>query len=219
MSTDDYLMAREEWDDRFAGQRRALRFMAALTVLSVMGGLGGAGYGMYAMLNSRYVPYIVAIDDLGKAQLAPSPEVVSDWPTHVVKRELETWIERLRTVTPDIDVLRSNHQAASAYMDVGTPAFTKLETAFNQPGMNPLERAKTMTVTADVRSVNAVGGSSWRLEWVETSFNRSDGKTIARKRFVATVLVEFRVINDLEKLGVNPLGLFILDIDIQEERA
>ncbi|MBD1204738.1 MAG: hypothetical protein H9533_11445 [Rhodobacteraceae bacterium] len=219
MSGDDYLMAREEWDDRFAGQRRALRFMAALTVVSVVGGMIGAGYGMYAMLNSRYVPYIVAVDDLGKAQLAPSPEVVSDWPAPVVKRELETWLERLRTVTPDIAVLRSNHQAASAYMDVGTPAFTKLETAFNQPGMSPLERAKTMTVSADVRSINAVGGSSWRLEWVETSFSRTDGKQIARKRFVATVLVEFRAVNDLEKLETNPLGLFIRDIDIQEERA
>jgi type IV secretory pathway TrbF-like protein len=36
---------------------------------------------------------------------------------------------------------------------------------------------------------------------------------------VATVLVEFRVINDLERLETNPLGLFIRDIDIQEERA
>jgi type IV secretory pathway TrbF-like protein len=144
---------------------------------------------------------------------------VTDWPVPVVKRELETWLERLRTVTPDIAVLRSNHAAAAAYMEVGTPAFTKLETAFNQPGMSPLERAKTMTVSADVRSINAVGGSSWRLEWVETSFNRNDGKQISRKRFVATVLVEFRVINDLERLETNPLGLFIRDIDIQEERA
>ncbi|MBD1205415.1 MAG: type IV secretion system protein [Rhodobacteraceae bacterium] len=219
MGSDDYALARAEWDDRFAGQRRALRFMAALTILSVAGGLAGAGYGMWATINARYVPYIVAVDDIGKAALAPSPTVVTDWPVPVVKRELETWLERLRTVTPDIAVLRSNHAAAAAYMEVGTPAFTKLETAFNQPGMNPLERAKTMTVSADVRSINAVGGSSWRLEWVETSFNRTDGKQISRKRFVATVLVEFRVINDLERLETNPLGLFIRDIDIQEERA
>lgn len=52
-----------------------------------------------------------------------------------------------------------------------------------------------------------------------SGFNRTDGKQISRKRFVATVLVEFRVINDLERLETNPLGLFIRDIDIQEERA
>lgn len=218
MSTDEYLLAREEWDDRFAGQRRAVRFMAALTVFSVVGGFFGLGYGMWATLNSRFVPYVVSIDDLGKAQLAPSPQVVSDWPAHVVKRELETWLERLRTVTPDVAVLRTNHSTAAAYMETGSPAFQKLEAIFNQPGMNPVERAKISTVSADVRSVNAIGGSSWRLEWVETSFNRSDGKPSGRKRFVATVLVEFRAVDDLERLKTNPLGLFIQDIDIQEER-
>jgi type IV secretion system protein VirB5 len=219
MSTEDaYLAARKEWDDRFAGQRRTVRFLATVSLLSLAIGVTGGIYGMWATVNARFVPYLVVIDDIGRAALAPSPQVISDWPEHVIKRELETFIERIRTITPDRSLLGENHQKAMAYLDSGEAAFRKLTTYFREPRNDPLERAKTVTVSSDVTTVNYLGGQSWRVEWTERSYERASGKELDTRRYVATLVVAWRQVRDLALLQVNPLGLFITDLDIQELR-
>ena len=192
--------------------------MAVAMLLSLVIGVSGGLYGMWATINARFVPYIVVIDDLGRAALAPSPEAISDWPEHVVKRELETFVERIRTITPDRTLLAENHQKAMAYLDSREAAFRKLTTYFREPRNDPLERAKTVTVSSDVTTVNFLGGQSWRVEWTERAYERATGKELESRRYVATLVVAWRQVRDLALLQVNPLGLFITDLDIQELR-
>jgi type IV secretion system protein TrbF len=215
---DEYLAARAEWDDRFAGQRKTVRVLTGITGAALFIGAAGAIFGMYATLNSRFIPYVVAVDSLGRAVSAPAPAKVGDWPSAVVKRELADFIDKIRTITPDIAVLRQNHDQAAAYLDRSEAAFQKLQTYFSQPANEPVARAATVTVAVDVTSVNYVGGSTWRVEWTETTFGRKDGKEISRKLYVATLIIAVRPVRTEELLRQNPLGLFITDLDIQEVR-
>ncbi|TMV38346.1 hypothetical protein FGG78_42985, partial [Thioclava sp. BHET1] len=99
---DDYIAARKEWDDRFLGQRRMNTLYACITGASLAIGLAGMAFGIYASVNSRFIPYVVAVDKLGHATVAPSPKRVADWPPAVIRRELADFISNIRTITPDM---------------------------------------------------------------------------------------------------------------------
>ena len=212
----DYAAARQEWDDRFAGQRRTVRVLVAITFLALgLGGLG-MGYGIHTGARSQYLPYVVQVDTLGRVATAPLPQQVREWPPHVIKRELDLFFERLRGVSPDLSVIGANHRAVDRFLPGGTPAARKLRDYFQDPRNNPVKRAQTETVAVEVVSVNAVSDRTWRVEWIETVHARASGQVLRTPRFVATTQIEFRRITSRQLIRDNPLGMFVLDLDIQE---
>ena len=214
----EYLAARQEWDDRFAGQRKTVRVLTGITFAAlVLAGLG-MSYGIYTGARTQYIPHLVMVDALGRVDVAPPPERVKNWPPRVIRRELELFFERLRTVSPDPNVIGENHRAFEKFLPAGSPAATKLRDFFQKPQNNPIDRARTETVAMEVISVNFVTGSTWRVEWRETTFSATSGKQTGTKRFVATAQIEFRTPTSAALLRVNPLGLFIRELDIQEIR-
>ncbi|MDE3238890.1 MAG: hypothetical protein KGN33_08010 [Paracoccaceae bacterium] len=216
MSGDDYMRARQEWEDRFLGQRKTVRLLVALSAASLaIGGLGLC-YGAWASINSRFVPYVVAVDKIGRTVVAPSPETVDNWPPAVIRRELANFVRNLRTITPDLAVLRRQAGEAAAHLHRNSAAFQKISDYFRSAGHMPVEEAKTETVSVDVGSVNHIGGSSWRVEWTETAYGRQDGKLIGKHDYVATMIVHMAPVHSASELESNPLGLFVDDIDIQE---
>ena len=212
----EYLAAREEWDDRFAGQRKTVRVLTGISVLAlVLGGLG-MGYGIHTGARTQFIPFLVEVDELGRVELGPPPQRVGDWPPRVIRRELELFFERLRTVSPDRHVIGDNHRALEKFLPANSPAATKLRAYFQDPRHNPVSRADSETVVLEVISVNSLSEATWRIEWRETVFSSTSGKQIDTRRFVATTQIEFRTPGSNALLKVNPLGLFILDLDIQE---
>ncbi len=215
----EYLAARQEWDDRFAGQSKTVRVLTGITFLAlVLGGLG-MGYGIHTGARTQYLPFLVQADELGRVETVAWPKQVGDWPEQVIRRELDLFFERLRSVSPDLSVMRDNHHTAEKFLPSGSPAAAKLRSYFQDPRHDPVTRAKTETVTVEVISVNSISDSTWRIEWRETLFARSSGKQIGLKRFVATIQIEFRTPRSRALVTANPLGLFILDLDIQEIRT
>lgn len=212
----EYLAARAEWDDRFAGQRKTVRVLTGITFLALVIGLSGLGYGIYTGGRTQFIPHVVQVDTLGRVEVAPPPERVDDWPRHVIKRELDLFFERMRSVSPDLTVIGRNHRAVEKFLPAGAPSVTKLRRYFQDPRNNPVKRAETETVGVEVISVNFVSGTTWRVEWVETLFARASGREIGTQRYVATTQIVFRLPRSRKLLKDNPLGLFILDFDIQE---
>lgn len=213
---DVYLAARAEWDDRFAGQRRSVRYMAAVTAGALALAAAGMGFGIYASLEGHFVPYVVAIDKLGQARVAPAPKRVGDWPAPVIRRELADFIRNIRTITPDIDTLRHDQDAAGALIAPNSAAWRKIAVLMRSAGHRPLELAKTETVDVTIASVNFLGGSSWQVQWTESAYSRDTGKLISRGAFTATMVLAFRQPTDRGTLTLNPLGLYITQIDIQQ---
>ena len=214
--SDEYLRARKEWDDRFLGQQKTVRLLIALSAGSLLIGAMGLGFGTWASVNSRFVPYVVAVDKIGHTVVAPSPHTVHGWPPAVIRRELANFVVNLRTITPDLAVLRRQANEAAAHLHRDAPAFRKIASYFHTAGHSPTEEAKTKTISVDVSSVNHIGGSSWRVEWTETTYGRQDGKLLGRHNYVATMIINLSPVHSAAELQNNPLGLFIHDIDIEE---
>ena len=213
---EEYIAARLEWDDRFASQRKTVRVLAGITLVSLAIGFLGLGYGIWTGARTQYIPYIVQVDQLGRTEIAADPVRVNDWPAPVIKRELELFIQRYRTVSPDLSVVSKNHYALEKFLTSNSAASAKIRTHLSDPANDPIRRAASETVSVDIKSVNFVSGSSWRAEWVETSYARQSGRTRGAKRFVATLQIEFRAPKSREIVKDNPLGLFLVDLDVQE---
>ncbi len=215
----EYLAARQEWDDRFAGQRKSVKVLTGITVLSLSIGLLGLGYGVWTGARTQYIPYVVQVDQLGRSEIAAEPKRLGDWPPAVIKRELELFFDRFRTVSPDASIIVKNHSALEKFLPSGAPATHKIRTFFNSPENNPLKRAVRETVSFELVSVNFVSGQTWRVEWIETAYARQSGRAHATTRYVATTQVEFRRPKSREIIQDNPLGLFLVDVDVQEIKS
>lgn len=212
----EYLAAREEWDDRFASQRKTVGFLGITTIISLgIGGLG-LGYGIWTTARTQYIPYVVQVDNLGRAEIAAEPQLVGQWPDIVVKRELGLFFNRLRTISPDLSVVVKNHEAFEKFLPAGSPAEQKIRSYFSRAENDPRKRAARETVAVEIVGVNLVSGSSWQIEWTETAFARQSGRKQGVKRFAAIAQIEFRTPKSRELLKENPLGMFLLDLDTQE---
>ena len=174
------------------------------------------GYGIHTGARSQFLPYIVQVDTLGRVATAPLPQEVGAWPPHLIKRELDLFFERLRSVSPDLSVIGQNHRAVEKFLPSGAPAANKLRAYFQDPRNNPVARAETETVAVEVVSVNALSDRTWRVEWIETVHARGSGRVTRTPRFVASVQIEFRRLRSAALIRDNPLGMFVLDLDIQE---
>jgi type IV secretion system protein VirB5 len=217
-SLSDYALARKEWDDRFASQRKAVSFLAVITLVSLGIGLIGTSFAVWTTARTQFVPYIVNVDDLGRIERGQDPQPVTSWPDEVIKRELELITKRMRQVSPDLGIVAENIDALYKFLPANSAASTKLNTYYGDKRNDPRQRAKEETVSIDVLSVNKVTDRTWRIEWEETAYSRTSGRLRDKRRFVATLQTVFRKPGDRVVIKHNPLGLFVEDIDIQEVR-
>jgi type IV secretory pathway TrbF-like protein len=98
-SYNPYLAARREWDERYGHlitrerNWRIMAFICALTALLAIGGM------IRLSTKSRIVPFVVAMDSLGRT-VAPGPaEQASPSDDRLKRATLLTWVEDLRTGT------------------------------------------------------------------------------------------------------------------------
>ena len=101
-----YTMARQEWDERYgdlisrAKNWRRIAFLSMSTTLVCVAGMVTIGY------RSHTVPYVVALDDVGRAiPVIPAKQVaVKD--VRLQEATVARWITNLRTVVIDPVVQR-----------------------------------------------------------------------------------------------------------------
>ncbi|MCY3875431.1 MAG: VirB8/TrbF family protein [Rhodobacteraceae bacterium] len=218
-STNPYMVAQREWDERFAFHAATAQRFFRLGLAGMVMGAVGLGFGIWAASQSEYVPYLVKVDDLGRAEALAQPTTISEWPTAVVKRELQRFIERARSIPADRAVLERNLWRLYRFMRTDSPAFRILSEAFQANGTNPMIRWNQETVFVRVTSVSYSGGSSWRVEWSERTSARLTGENLSEKRYVGILVLGDPVSVSREALEANPLGLMVNHIDIQRVRT
>ena len=218
-TTNPYIVAQREWDERFAFHAAtAQRFFWMGLAGLLMGGVG-LGFGIWAASQSEYVPYLVRVDDLGRAEALPQPATLEEWPTSVVKRELQTFVERARSIPADREILERNLHRLYRFMPTTSPAYHRLTEAYEAAETNPIARWDRETVTITVTSVTYAGGSSWRVEWDERVSARESGEVLTEERYIAVLVLGPQARVGREELEANPLGLMVENIDIQKVRT
>jgi len=169
------------------------------------------GFAVWAAVRSQYVPYIVAVDDLGRAQPVQAIKAVADWPDAAVRRELSDLTRDWRSITSDEAVLHQRYRRLQYFLEENSAADRKVRQWARET--LPLKRAATQTVDVDVTSVNFVGGRTWLVEWSERRRSRATGNIEETTRWRGSFVLEKRRITDPAWLAKNPFGMIIEDID------
>jgi type IV secretory pathway TrbF-like protein len=91
-----YLAARREWDERYGSlitRERNWRIMAILCSLVALASIGGM---IRLSTKSHIVPFVVAMDSLGRTAAAGSAEETSPSDDRLKRATLFNWVEDLR---------------------------------------------------------------------------------------------------------------------------
>ena len=132
-----YLAARHEWDERYGSlitRERNWRLMALICAAIALVVIGGV---IRLSTKTHIVPFVVAMDSLGRTMAAGPAEEASTSDDRLKRATLFTWVEDLRTVTTDGIAQRKAIDRVYAHIASGAPQ----------------KRASSETVSVEVRSV------------------------------------------------------------------
>ena len=204
--SETYLAARAEWNERYGSyisQARTWRLAALLSMLVSLGAVGGV---VYIGSQSKIVPYIVEVNQLGDALAAQRADVASTPDTRLIRAQLARWIVDVRTVYLDAAAQHALVNEAYGMTDRQSPADGALNEYFR--AHNPFIRAQDQSVTVHVSSVLPISENTWRIEWSEETFKR-DGSASGTANWRATVSVSINPPTDSNTILINPTGLYV----------
>ncbi|MDG5488886.1 conjugal transfer protein TrbF [Sphingomonas sp. BGYR3] len=206
-----YQRAGQLWDERIGSARvqaRNWRLMA-------FGGLGLTAAMSAALvwqsLQSKVVPYVVAVDRLGEARAVSEAERDYQPSDAQVAWHLARFIEQVRSVSLDPVLMRQDWLSAYDFVTRRGAQFLGdyARTA------NPFGRVGERAVSVQVTSVVRASDRSFQVKWTETDYER--GNRTGTSNWTGILTVMRRAPSSAETLRRNPLGLYVDAIDWSRE--
>jgi type IV secretion system protein VirB5 len=206
-----YQRAGQLWDERIGSARvqaRNWRLMA-FGGLFLTTGLSGAL--VWQSMQSRVVPYVVAVDRLGEAQ-AVTPAEVDYRPTDPqVAWFLARFVTDVRGRSLDPVLMRDNWLQAYDFASKRGASFLGDYARTS----NPFAEVGTRTVSVQVTSVVRASDTSFQVKWTESAYER--GSLSGTSHWTGILTVALKPPKDAETLRKNPLGLYVDAIDWSKE--
>lgn len=199
------------WDERIGSARvqaRNWRLMAfgSLALASAM-----SAALVWQSLQSRVVPYVVAVDRLGEARAVTEAERRYQPTDAQIAWHLARFIEQVRSISTDPVLTRRNWLTAYDFV-------TKRGSQFlggYARSADPFGAIGDKMVSVQVTSVVRASDRSFQVKWTETAFER--GVQIGSSRWTGILTVVQRPPSSAEMLRRNPLGIYIDAIDWSRE--
>jgi type IV secretion system protein TrbF len=206
-----YQRAAQVWDDRIGSARvqaKNWRLMA-FGSLALSAGLSAAL--VWQSLNGSVVPWVVQVDKLGQAQ-AVAPATADYHPTDPqIAFHLARFIEEVRSIPADAIIVRQNWLRAYDFTtQAGALALNDYARA-----NDPFTKVGKTQIAVDVSSVIRASPDSFRVAWVQRTYQ--DGSLASTERWTAILTVVVQVPRDAEKLRANPLGIYVTAINWSKE--
>src|ERR1700742_3978679 len=204
-----YVRARQEWDERFGDQIksknnwRLTAFISMATTFLCVTGMVATAY------RSNTVPYVVALDDVGRAvPVVPAQQVaVKD-----VRRQTAVaarWLNDLRTVVADAVVQR--RLVDEVYAETGQNSAASATVPEFYSKNSPFDLLTKQTVDVSVESVVQQSPRTYEVTWTEVTRDLV-GEFMATHRYRAFVSVTTQEVTDAKQALVNPLGLYVTNL-------
>lgn len=206
-----YQRAAQVWDDRIGSARvqaKNWRLMA-FGSLALSAGLSAAL--VWQSLSGSVVPWVVQVDKLGAAQ-AVAPATADYRPTDPqIAFHLARFIEEVRSIPADAIIVRQNWLRAYDFTtQAGALALNDYARA-----NDPFTKVGKTQIAVDVSSVIRASPDSFRVAWVQRTYQ--DGSLASTERWTAILTVVVQVPRDAEKLRANPLGIYVTAINWSKE--
>ena len=206
-----YQRAGQLWDERIGSARvqaRNWRLMA-FGGLFLTTGLSGAL--VWQSMQSRVVPYVVEVDQLGEAR-AVSPAAADYRPTDPqIAWHLARFITNIRGKSLDAVLMRENWLSAYDFVTERGALFLGEYARAAEPFADVGDR----TVSVQVTSVVRASDNSFQVKWTESHFER--GSLASTSRWTAILTVQMRPPRSADVLRKNPLGLYVDAVDWSRE--
>jgi len=209
MDTSPYLAARREWDERYGSLITRARNWRIAAVLALAVALV-ATCGLIALsTKAKVVPYVVAIDNLGRVLAAGPADQASRADDRLKRAALFQWMSDLRTVTTDGVAQRKAIDRVYSMIANGSPAQVEIGDFYrNDP---PFDRAQKRTVEVDVKAVFPVSDRTYQVEWTEIARGIS-GQIESQDNWKGSVTIAISPPNDERLIRVNPLGIYVTNV-------
>src|SRR3546814_10244232 len=166
---------------------------------------------VWQSMQSRVVPYVVAVDNLGQAQ-AVAPAANDYRPTDPqISWFLAKFITDIRGRSLDPVLMRENW--LSAY-DFATERASLFLGEYARTS-NPFADVGRRTVSVQVTSVVRASDTSFQVKWTEQEYER--GSLSGTTRWTAILTVKVQPPRSADVLRKNPLGLYVDAIDWSRE--
>ena len=157
------------------------------------------------------VPWVVQVDNLGQSQ-AVAPAVADYRPTDPqFAFHLARFIEQTRSIPADAVIVRQNWLRAYDFTtDRGAMALNDYARA-----NDPFSKVGRTQIAVDVSSVIRASPDSFRVAWVQRTYQ--DGSLASTERWTAILTIVVQPPRDAEKLRANPLGIYVNAINWSKE--
>jgi len=206
-----YQKAAQVWDERIGSARvqaKNWRLMA-FGCLMLSGGLASGL--VWQSLRGTVTPWVVQVDHLGQAQ-AVAPADGSYQPTDPqIAFHLARFIEDVRGLPTDGIVLRQEWLRAYDFTtDRGAAALNDYART-----NDPFANLGKLQISIEVTSVIRASPTSFRVAWIQRSYE--NGSLGATERWTAILTVVVDTPRDADRLRKNPLGVYVNAINWSKE--
>jgi type IV secretory pathway TrbF-like protein len=205
-----YLAARREWDERYgdllkrAENWRKIAFLSGFTALALVVGM------ISIDLRSNTVPYVVALDDVGRAVPVVPAKQVAVKDVRLQAASVFRWINDVRSVVTDPVAQRKMVDEAYAMTAASSAASTAVTEWFRDN--SPFERLRNGTVDVSVESIVQQSPKAFEVVWTET-YRDLFGQLNGTHRYRGLLSITTQAITDAKLALVNPLGLFVTNVN------
>ncbi len=202
-----YVAARREWDERYgdlvtrARNWRTVAFLCALVAI-----VTGAGI-VWLSTKSRVVPFVVAIDHLGRPVASGIADETSATDDRLKRASVLNWVENVRAVTTDGVAQRKAIDHVYAQIANGSHAQAFISDYYRSDP--PQKRAETETVAVEVNTVLPTSDRTYEVDWIETSRDLY-GTVKSTDRWKGSFTIAIDPPTDERLARINPLGIYII---------
>jgi len=206
-----YQRAGQLWDERIGSARVQARNWRLMAFGGLLLATGLSSALVWQSMQSRVVPYVVAVDRLGQPQ-AIAPASAEYHPTDAqIAWFLSRFVTDIRARSLDPVLMRENWLQAYDFASKRAAIFLGdyARTA------NPFADVGDKTVSVQVTSVVRASDTSFQVKWAESAYVR--GSLSGTSHWTAILTVTLQPPWDAETLRKNPLGLYVDAIDWSRE--
>jgi len=204
-----YLAARDEWNERYRDLIVAARNWRLLAVTTSAVALVAVLGLIVIGTKPKVIPYIVAVDNLGKVVSQGTAVQASVADDRLKRAALWSWVQDWRMVSSDATVEKNAVERVYAEIGNGTPAAIKISDGYRDG--SPLKLAQTETVSVNVRALYASSKDSYEVEWTETAFDLK-GEQTGSQNYKGVITYSIHPPADEALARVNPLGIYVTNV-------
>jgi type IV secretory pathway TrbF-like protein len=204
-----YLVARREWDERYGGLIKRTQQWRGAAVLALLVALAEAIVIIGLATRPRTVPFVVAVDSLGRVAAAGAIDRTSSIDDRMKQAVITQWVQDMRGVTSDGLAERAAIDHVYAMIGSQSAAQTIVTDYFR--ANQPFERGSRETVQVEVNAILPNSPHSFEVDWTETQ-RTLDGKPISSDKWKGIFTLAINPSTDEAVLRLNPFGIYVMDI-------